>query len=315
MPGQASDAMSGIVHRLIPPLAEKASARLPNSMALYCLRLETLRTILEQAEVSTSLDRWLTRGELRLFSGFALPKRRLEWLGGRITAKVSLHNLLGSHAPWLGANRLEILPDRTGRPHLTALETALPEKISLSISHSGGHAAALACLDRPCGLDIQQLSPALKGIKERFSTSAERRLLQSCPRLANCNKIEQLALLWSAKEAFRKALPLSPLPGFHEMELTAEPLPQAGAFQLIAGIQPEGTALRFLGHRLVSRRHGRGRHFPLRDKRTTMQITTLLSTIPLFNGLSDQQYAALGQIARETAVRTGPDHFLRRRSR
>jgi len=245
MPGQEVDAMSGIVHRLIPPLAEKASARLPNSMALYCLRLETLRPILEQAEVPTGLDRWLTRDELRLFSGFALPKRRLEWLGGRISAKVSLHNLLGSHAPGLGGNRLEILPDRSGRPQLTALEMCLPEKISLSISHSGGLAAALACLDRPCGLDIQLLSPALEGIKERFSTSAERRLLQSCPRLSNYTKIEQLALLWSAKEAFRKALPLTPLPGFHEMELTAAPLPEAGAFQLIAGFNRQGQHCKF----------------------------------------------------------------------
>jgi len=116
----------------------------------------------------------------------------------------------------------------------------LPEKLFLSISHSGGHAAALASPAGPCGLDIQQLSPALAGIKERFSTAGERRLLQSCPQFAQLDKIEQLALLWSAKEAFRKALHLSPLPAFLEMRLTARPRPASRAFQLIAEFNRNG---------------------------------------------------------------------------
>lgn len=230
---QSTATIADLVHRLLPPLGGP-STRLPAAMALHTLPLERLEAMLEQADFAILLDRWLTEGERQFFSGFTLPKRRLEWLGGRFAAKISLLDLLKNGNPALGADRLEILPDHAGRPHLASLDTDLPEKISVSISHSGGYAAALAVLDRPCGLDIQHLSPALEGIKERFCTAAERRLLQGCPKLAEHNKIEQLALLWSAKEAFRKVPRLSPLPGFLEMQLTAEPYSEGKAFRLTA---------------------------------------------------------------------------------
>ncbi|MEJ2688787.1 MAG: 4'-phosphopantetheinyl transferase superfamily protein [Deltaproteobacteria bacterium] len=245
MPAKTSDAMTSLVHRLIPPLVAKASAPLSSSMALYALQLKALQSILDQTGRCAHLDQWLTEGEQQLFSSFSLQKRRLEWLGGRITAKVSLLSLLGDDDPLFTPNRLEILPDRTGRPHLTGLGAALPEKISLSISHSGSQAAAMASRDRPCGLDIQQLSPALKGIKERFSSATERRFLQSCPQLSRYNKLEQLALLWSAKEAIRKALLLSPLPGLQEIHLTGEPRPEAGAFHLAAALIRNGKQWNF----------------------------------------------------------------------
>lgn len=242
MPSQMSDAVTGLVHRLLPPLPEKTSALSANTTALHILGLERLRGLLEQADSAATLDRWLTAEEQRLVTGFTLPKRKLEWLGGRLTAKASLLYLLTNHAPLPAPNRLAILPDRTGRPLLSSQDAPLPAKLSFSISHSGGHAATLACLDRPCGLDIQHLSPVLEGIKERFCTAAERRLLQECPQLARHSKIERLALLWSAKEAFRKAMHLSPLPGFLEMLLTAEPVPQpeAGAFSLAATFRRNG---------------------------------------------------------------------------
>ena len=230
--------LPAMVYQLLPPIAGQSLWQPPGASALHAIPLEPLQEFLEQS--NARLDRWLTEGERQLLAGFSLKKRRLEWLGGRLSAKVALLSLLNGPGLDFSAKQLEILPDGMGRPHLISLGEALPEEIFFSISHSGCHAAALASLRRPCGLDIQQPASALTGIKERFSTAAERRLLQSCPQLAQLDTIKQLALLWSAKEAFRKALSLSPLPAFLETRLTAKPQAMGGAFHLTAAFNRQG---------------------------------------------------------------------------
>lgn len=160
-------------------------------------------------------QRYLCVGELAHWRGFTLPKRRLEWLGGRIAAKdaaMRFCGLVGPERDWQQW-QLAVLP--SGRPELVAGAMVLPE---ISISHSAGQAVAMATADR-CGIDIQQQSASVVRVKSRFCTVAEEeRLLAS---LGEVEEVCRLTLLWSVKEAIRKAVPVAVLPAFEEMELKA----------------------------------------------------------------------------------------------
>ena len=87
----------------------------------------------------------------------------------------------------------------------------------LSITHSHGLAAAVAVAGHPCGLDLQRVSAVILRIREKFCHDSEAELLVSG------KKPERLAadltMLWSAKEALRKALGGHPLTGFLAMRL------------------------------------------------------------------------------------------------
>lgn len=163
---------------------------------LSLLDLNDLRPLITSARAITDLTALLSPEEARLLAGFTYPKRRLEWLGGRLAAKHGLSRLgaAGSPpAPWSGWS---ILPDPIGRPSLGQGATA-----TVSISHSQGYAAALVTTAGSCGIDIQQKSPQLIKVQERFVAPEELALAAGVGDL-----VTRLALLWTAKEAVKKCL-------------------------------------------------------------------------------------------------------------
>jgi 4'-phosphopantetheinyl transferase len=128
---------------------------------------------------------------------FQYPKRRHEWLGGRIAAKAGLLD-----PPETAAfQRLTILPDKHGRPIVSGLSDS---SLSLSISHSGGYAVALALHGSSCGIDLQEVSDKLPELTKYFATPAELELLDSQPQLGNLET--RLTMLWTVKEAMKKSL-------------------------------------------------------------------------------------------------------------
>ncbi len=160
-------------------------------------------------------SRYLADEELAVWRSFTLAKRRLEWLGGRLAAK---------HAAMAYAGAAQAIPEwrrwrldslASGRPVLAAGVEPLP---AVSISHSHGQAVALAA-DAGCGIDIQRPSPTVVKVQARFCSPEEETLLASLR--AGFGDEIGLTLLWAAKEAVRKALPLSPLVAFSEVELVA----------------------------------------------------------------------------------------------
>jgi 4'-phosphopantetheinyl transferase EntD len=155
---------------------------------------------------------WLTPEEHQVFARFSAGKRRTEWLGGRMAAKMAMARLLARPLPVV-REQIAVLAGSDGKP---LVRTALAAGIELSISHSGGLAAALASFF-PCGLDVQLLSAVVLRVRDRFSTAAERDLLAG---LLHAPEAVQLALLWAAKEALRKAISGHPLAGFGELALT-----------------------------------------------------------------------------------------------
>ncbi len=161
---------------------------------------------------------YLHQAEQERLAAFRFAKRRLEWLGGRIAAKKAAMPLLAGmsgSSPDICALRVEA--DPPGRPGLcwpATKEISLPE---LSISHSGRYAGGLAVMGQSCGLDLQKITPRVIRVRDHFAIKAELAAISiSQPALGEA---AALSLIWSAKEAFRKAFPCHPLLGFRELTL------------------------------------------------------------------------------------------------
>lgn len=190
--------------------------------------------------------------EEKTLAGLRLPKRRREWLGGRVAAKEAARTLmtrLGLAAPPLSG--LTVRADEDGRPRLwMAADDHRPVLPAISISHSGDYAGALAASGVDCGLDIQRVTPRVMRVGERFLRGAETALLDASHCLAGLDPAARFCLAWAAKEAARKAIRRQAPVGFLELTLTgldSGPLPGLWRGQLVG---PGGLAAPpvLLGH-------------------------------------------------------------------
>ena len=170
-------------------------------------------------QTKESMRFWLRPEELLQLDRFSLEKRRREWLGGRVCAKQSLllHlDLADAKYPLPSPGDCCVENEESGRPHLIFTGKRSFEAVEISISHSKNHATAL-CACRPCGIDIQHPATNLYKVKERFADSKEEETLTAS--LKSHSPLEQLVMLWSAKEAVKKMLSKNTMPGFHELIL------------------------------------------------------------------------------------------------
>ncbi len=168
---------------------------------LSILDLTRLGPLMAAEEGLQALTTLLSPDEARLLSAFTYPKRRLEWLGGRLAAKHGLSRLLLTEpAPACQYRDLSLLPDSSGRPALHDFQPQGPTP-AVSISHSRDYAAALVVASGDCGIDIQHKSAQLANVQERFAAAEELTVLQQIDDLNT-----RLGLLWTAKEAVKKCL-------------------------------------------------------------------------------------------------------------
>jgi phosphopantetheinyl transferase len=171
---------------------------------------------LEQAQAVSCL----TPAELTRFAQFSYPKRKLEWLGGRMAAKFAAMSAatvqnIDAVPQW---PTLEVAAAADGRPFIRAADN--PDRMlpNISISHSHGLAAAMAAGHGRCGVDIQKVAPSVIRIQKKFAAPAEVDILHG---LAGSGpEASQLTLLWAAKEALKKAIGTRTLPGFLEVKLS-----------------------------------------------------------------------------------------------
>jgi phosphopantetheinyl transferase len=175
---------------------------------------------------------WLSEQERQHFHRFKLEKRKKEWLAGRICAKIALENYFRTHCQGQkipAAVEITIASSEGGRPFPTWHNgKRIHEGPDISISHSGNLALALAA-QTCCGVDIQKTSDTLVRVKKRFCTAPEERLLES---VVQKNDLRMhLALLWAAKEAAKKALSISAMPGFLDLVLVR--IEQTGRKELL----------------------------------------------------------------------------------
>ncbi len=115
------------------------------------------------------------------------PYKRLQHLAGRLLL------------PELFADfpLEEILIADTRKPFLEN------EKYHFSISHCGNFAAAVASSENRVGVDIELVTPRLKGISHKFLTDGERKYLQPWSEMGPLY-LQMLTIVWSSKEAIFK---------------------------------------------------------------------------------------------------------------
>jgi len=133
---------------------------------------------------------FLAGSEQAAFGALKIPKRKAEWLGGRLAAK-----LAGADAFFQGVplREIEVRRELTGSPFLVCRG----ERRHVSISHSAGTCGAAAGTDF-LGLDIEEVAPRHPGWYRDYFTPAEREGRDEAA----------MTGLWAAKEALFKALGL-----------------------------------------------------------------------------------------------------------
>ncbi len=133
---------------------------------------------------------WLTLSEQKVWGGFVSPKRRAEWLAGRLAVKRLLMEIYGTDPLACEVAREGVAPVVRGK---------CPAGLSVSLSHSGGFGAASLCAAAKgtVGVDVQRIRPAHRGLAARVFSAEEQ---------AQTEPLENgLLLLWALKEAAIKA--------------------------------------------------------------------------------------------------------------
>lgn len=175
----------------------------PAGFCLALVRLNEVEQALQRDE-EAFVAAFLSPEERELFAAYSYSKRRREWLGGRLAAKAAVAQLLEINGDPAAMAALSILPSENGSPRLETFSVNAAERPALSISHSGDYGAAMAVAAGTCGIDIQKILAKTERLADRFSEEREVRLLQDS--LGRLREEERLTLLWSAKEALKKAL-------------------------------------------------------------------------------------------------------------
>ena len=158
------------------------------------------------ALATTPLTRLLSLGERELFRQLDVPRRRHDWLAGRLAAKAVVRDAVGcrdGEAPPHSA--ISILNAADGAPYVVVEDRPeLSGEFNISIAHHDGFAvAALAHTARWgfVGVDLEWDRPLADRLLRRVLTTEERHRLETNERgIAPPNMA-----LWSLKEAVLKA--------------------------------------------------------------------------------------------------------------
>lgn len=140
-----------------------------------------------------------------------LPKRRRDWLAGRLAAK----RLLAKRLTGLRLDQIVILPRPDGSPRVDVPGRPDFRRWPLTIAHSAaGAAAALGSQGGLVGADLEAVEPRSPAWIALFTHESERSGGLESP-------LEQTRL-WTLKEAVAKLLGTGFSVGFHDIRFTPE---------------------------------------------------------------------------------------------
>jgi 4'-phosphopantetheinyl transferase len=160
----------------------------------------------DAARARRCLALWLTEDERARYARFEVPKRRRDWLAGRIVAKELVrrrHGLAGDDALRTIAIEAPDAGVHRGKPSYRV--AGAPGPFDLSISHCRDYAvAALAdAHGERIGIDIELVEPRDESFDEHALTGEERDALAQLDGNARALAVTQR---WVLKEALAKAL-------------------------------------------------------------------------------------------------------------
>jgi holo-[acyl-carrier protein] synthase len=143
--------------------------------------------------------------EQSFFETLQNPKRKLEFLAGRIAGKAAVRLL--ENTKTLNANQIRIIREDNGQPRVQ-LETCLSGP-RLSIAHSKDVAVAVASRGDKIGVDVEEIQGSIRDIRDQFSDEQELEIVSRCIR---ASIYKRLTHLWVIKEAVRKVAGANRLP-------------------------------------------------------------------------------------------------------
>lgn len=174
---------------------------LPSDFPLITVVVE-LHSLAELINDNVELETILAPSELKHFLEFKILKRKTEWLGGRIAAKIAFSRL----CPSAQLNSIIIQNKPNGAPVINQPQRHRGTEINdwqyLSISHSGNYAIAVIS-KYPVGIDIEEIVPRDPVLYSIAFTKYETELINFFDRE---QKDEYVTRLWTCKEALLKVL-------------------------------------------------------------------------------------------------------------
>lgn len=175
----------------------QTSQSVPPNVALFDDRYDTaiLRDYLSR--------RYLTTSEREIYDNLP-PRRRRQWLAGRVAAKDAvrawLHQNHGVEAVW--PQEMCIFNDAAGAPQLYAnVTTTVPASLKISIAHKNlkGSTLAVAIVgEQAVGIDLEIIEPRAPNFIELTFTSSEIALLNGA------DPASEYTRGWVAKEVVAK---------------------------------------------------------------------------------------------------------------
>ncbi len=236
----------------LPRPADLSRIQLKAGMELAEISLDRLGN---PDRLVVDLDDLMTPAELTAAMSLANPKKRLEWIAGRLAAKEAVRvHLRDRYGAILAPHEIEILTDPAGapvpsvrrRPEWAAL---LP---ALSITHAGGRAIAAALPAGPkgtrVGVDLTPVEARHESFETQWFTESERSLM-ALSMEAGKSREELVSVLWALKEAVSKALGLGLKLAASELEIMSLG-PQGQALVRLAG-RASKTAYRLGANKVV----------------------------------------------------------------
>ncbi len=166
-------------------------------------------------------QKYLTEWEHSYLESLKIPKRRLDFLAGRMAGKRAVKRQLASSSGRAQANSLrfndiEIKRTVTGRPVVFIKDGSSENGSSdfwVSISHTSGVAASLVCRKKECrgiGIDIEIIERRDNSLLDVAFISEEVKRLRAIAAKENgrgeARFIEEISRAWSIKEAVMKSM-------------------------------------------------------------------------------------------------------------
>ena len=147
------------------------------------------------ARVGQSWPGLLSPREEEILAGLSFSARRRKWLLGRAAAKALFAELPGTRE--IPGTAISVLNDPSGVPYALLGEDRWPYCLSLSHRREVGLAVAATELGMVLGADVETIEPRDPSLPRQFFTARE---------MAWAESDQQVALIWSAKEAVLKLL-------------------------------------------------------------------------------------------------------------
>lgn len=147
--------------------------------------------------------RYLNQDEMAVYNTIS-PRRKRQWLSGRVAVKDAIRNHLwsrkGHYDFW--PKEITIENDDLGKPIASAhISDTYKEQLSISLAHKDRFSVAIAG-ERAVGIDIEVIEPRDESIIELAMTQEEAKTMYTCT--LDCEVDELITRIWAAKEAVAK---------------------------------------------------------------------------------------------------------------